>query len=362
MRAAEYGIRRPDSLLTAYSPFNVQYVPSPSRLLSLMDPLLPTGILSACLGAYAGLGKSPFEECMKTPANSLLINQKKSSSMPVDINKARPNSFLEKLKLDSRLPRSCDASPSKEEGQSLDSFHSCPTSPLHSNTALTNNIHLKPSEPHMNHNHDKERISIPSLENHHHVQPRESTKVVNELKDNHQQCNSNVEEFHSFSDNDGFGMNGTVRHSNVDIDGHHANAHMESNRLLKLNLEDHKEVYIAQQIYDPLGDEYGHTEVQYSRNDDECHVVNVVDPDQSPSGETIIIPVEDPFLRIGTPPLNEVEQLQVNDSGVVKSRSMSQVSLPIAKNPYMSPLVAPDEMLATLPPIDIVVRPMAPHK
>ncbi|KAJ7333123.1 hypothetical protein OS493_018299 [Desmophyllum pertusum] len=43
-----------------------------------------------------------------------------------------------------------------------------------------------------------------------------------------------------------------------------------------------------------------------------------------------------------------------------RTTSMSQVCLPIAKNPYMSPLLATDEMLKSLPPIDIVACTLDP--
>ncbi|XP_064613572.1 hormone-sensitive lipase-like [Liolophura sinensis] len=61
LKAVEAGIRVADGIMAAYTPTLVQYTPSPSRLLSLMDPLLPLGILSRCLAAYAGTppGTSP---------------------------------------------------------------------------------------------------------------------------------------------------------------------------------------------------------------------------------------------------------------------------------------------------------------
>lgn len=49
IRAISVGIRLPDGIMAAYTPFNIRYTPSPSRLFSLMDPLLPVGILSRCL-------------------------------------------------------------------------------------------------------------------------------------------------------------------------------------------------------------------------------------------------------------------------------------------------------------------------
>lgn len=55
IRAASFEIRVPDGIMAAYTPFMVRYTPSPSRMLGLMDPLLPMGILTRCLAAYAGV-------------------------------------------------------------------------------------------------------------------------------------------------------------------------------------------------------------------------------------------------------------------------------------------------------------------
>ena len=54
LKLIKEGIRLPDGLVIAYPPLRVQYAPSPSRMLALMDPLLPPGILKVCLRAYAG--------------------------------------------------------------------------------------------------------------------------------------------------------------------------------------------------------------------------------------------------------------------------------------------------------------------
>ena len=54
LKAIMYNIRLPDGLVVAYPPYRIQYYPSPSRILCLMDPLLPLGILKSCIQAYAG--------------------------------------------------------------------------------------------------------------------------------------------------------------------------------------------------------------------------------------------------------------------------------------------------------------------
>uniref|UniRef100_A0A4W4GZS6 Hormone-sensitive lipase n=1 Tax=Electrophorus electricus TaxID=8005 RepID=A0A4W4GZS6_ELEEL len=55
MRAVAHGVRLPDGIMAAYPAILLTMYASPSRLLSLMDPLLPLSVLSRCLSAYAGM-------------------------------------------------------------------------------------------------------------------------------------------------------------------------------------------------------------------------------------------------------------------------------------------------------------------
>jgi hormone-sensitive lipase len=43
------GVRAPAGLFMAYAPLLVSFIPSPARLLCLMDPLLPFGFMMRCL-------------------------------------------------------------------------------------------------------------------------------------------------------------------------------------------------------------------------------------------------------------------------------------------------------------------------
>jgi len=53
LKALSYSIPLPSAVLSIYGCMLVKYAPSPSRLLSLMDPLLPLGVLPKCLsGTY----------------------------------------------------------------------------------------------------------------------------------------------------------------------------------------------------------------------------------------------------------------------------------------------------------------------
>ncbi|XP_051575958.1 hormone-sensitive lipase isoform X2 [Myxocyprinus asiaticus] len=54
MQAASHGVRMPDGIVAAYPATLLTAYASPSRLLTLIDPLLPLSVLSRCLSAYAG--------------------------------------------------------------------------------------------------------------------------------------------------------------------------------------------------------------------------------------------------------------------------------------------------------------------
>ncbi|KAG7199201.1 hypothetical protein KM043_018074 [Ampulex compressa] len=79
LRCLELNIRIPDGLFMAYSPMLVEFVPSPSRLLCLADPLLPFGFMMRCLKAYAATDNKKLMrvkdhengECTKSDAESL---------------------------------------------------------------------------------------------------------------------------------------------------------------------------------------------------------------------------------------------------------------------------------------------------
>ena len=48
MKLKELGIRLPDSILAIYPLTNIKSCVSPSRIMSLIDPFLPHGLLMAC--------------------------------------------------------------------------------------------------------------------------------------------------------------------------------------------------------------------------------------------------------------------------------------------------------------------------
>ncbi|KAL8219706.1 UNVERIFIED_CONTAM: hypothetical protein K2H54_031540 [Gekko kuhli] len=62
MRAAAFGIKMPDGIMAAYPVTLMQALASPSRLLTLLDPLLPLSVLCKCLSAYAGMDPEQSED------------------------------------------------------------------------------------------------------------------------------------------------------------------------------------------------------------------------------------------------------------------------------------------------------------
>lgn len=68
-RAIKNQIRIPDALIPIYTPFLSTYSISPSRLMSIMDPLLNLGILWRCLAAYSGIDFKKETERFKTMLN-----------------------------------------------------------------------------------------------------------------------------------------------------------------------------------------------------------------------------------------------------------------------------------------------------
>lgn len=73
LRIAHLGlVPKPSGALICYAPILVSMAPSPSRMLSISDPLLPVGILSKCLLAYAGVDERqlyPDDDLVNSPTD-----------------------------------------------------------------------------------------------------------------------------------------------------------------------------------------------------------------------------------------------------------------------------------------------------
>nr|XP_056703724.1 hormone-sensitive lipase [Euleptes europaea] len=159
MRAASFGIKMPDGIMAAYPATLMQVSASPSRLLTLLDPLLPLSVLCKCLSAYAGLDPEQSEDptleklspmnmmrrdtsllfrdlrlSASTFLSSLLENTGKAdgtggadASMRKSVSEAALQSKLTPNSRESHKSQTCHNLSSIEDSSPLD--ESCPPSP-----------------------------------------------------------------------------------------------------------------------------------------------------------------------------------------------------------------------------------------
>ncbi|XP_068431477.1 lipase, hormone-sensitive a isoform X2 [Clinocottus analis] len=72
MKAICSGIRVPDGIMAAYPATLLTTDASPSRLLTLIDPLLPLGVLTKCINAYAGADSQTVQTALGSGSLSAL--------------------------------------------------------------------------------------------------------------------------------------------------------------------------------------------------------------------------------------------------------------------------------------------------
>lgn len=72
MKAISSGIRVPNGIMAAYPATLLTTDASPSRLLTLIDPLLPLGVLAKCLNAYAGADSQTVQPAVASGSLSAL--------------------------------------------------------------------------------------------------------------------------------------------------------------------------------------------------------------------------------------------------------------------------------------------------
>ncbi|XP_051018565.1 hormone-sensitive lipase isoform X1 [Acomys russatus] len=98
LRAAAYGVRVPDGIMAAYPVTTLQPSASPSRLLSLMDPLLPLSVLSKCVSAYSGTETEDHTDSDQEALGMMGLVQRDTSLFLRDLRLGASswlNSFLE---------------------------------------------------------------------------------------------------------------------------------------------------------------------------------------------------------------------------------------------------------------------------
>uniref|UniRef100_A0A3P8RGB3 Hormone-sensitive lipase n=1 Tax=Astatotilapia calliptera TaxID=8154 RepID=A0A3P8RGB3_ASTCA len=108
MRAAAFGVRMPDGIVAAYPATLLTAYASPSRLLTLMDPLLPLSVLSRCLSAYAGSGPQTEKQVEKVSTLSLV--RRDTALLLRDFRQGASN-WIHSLIDSSRAPASTSTAP-----------------------------------------------------------------------------------------------------------------------------------------------------------------------------------------------------------------------------------------------------------
>lgn len=108
LKCIDIKIRKPDGIFIAYCPVLVGFDPSPSRLLCLMDPLLPFGFMMRCLKAYSNAG------------NNVIVDQKHLEELE-NMKRAKADRN-EELKRKASLNPECDQEFIFSEDEKSDSF------------------------------------------------------------------------------------------------------------------------------------------------------------------------------------------------------------------------------------------------
>ncbi|PRD37912.1 UNVERIFIED_CONTAM: Lipe [Trichonephila clavipes] len=92
-------IRKPDAIMCCYTPLILDIVPSPSRLLCWIDPLLPLGFMISCMNAYAGNVTTEGDEYDVESEHALSGRSRKISSISEifdsSINFLKQNEWME---------------------------------------------------------------------------------------------------------------------------------------------------------------------------------------------------------------------------------------------------------------------------
>ncbi|XP_051520090.1 hormone-sensitive lipase-like isoform X3 [Myxocyprinus asiaticus] len=120
MRAMSHGVRIPDGIVAAYPATLLTTDSSPSRLLTLIDPLLPLSVLYKCIDAYAGTGSQTVQ-----PARHLdTLASLGQDTVKLIINFTQgANNWLQSL-IDPKAPSSSSSATQLSNGPSPSKSHS----------------------------------------------------------------------------------------------------------------------------------------------------------------------------------------------------------------------------------------------
>ncbi|XP_028984274.1 hormone-sensitive lipase isoform X3 [Betta splendens] len=143
MRAAAFGVRMPDGIVAAYPATLLTAYASPSRLLTLMDPMLPLSVLSRCLSAYAGAEPQTEKQVEKVSTLSMLRDFRQGASNWI-------HSLLDPSRASSSSSTSAEAGPGPTDAvrksiseASISSPHADPPVPSDASEFSTRKLSVK---------------------------------------------------------------------------------------------------------------------------------------------------------------------------------------------------------------------------
>ncbi|OAF69431.1 hypothetical protein A3Q56_02815, partial [Intoshia linei] len=101
--------RMPDAIFSHYGVFNVNWSPSPSRALSLMDPLLPLGVMYTCFDAYVDSVESMDEASLNTleRISTRLLKMERTERMDTKLKNLKMNRKESPFRYKHQYSKSC---------------------------------------------------------------------------------------------------------------------------------------------------------------------------------------------------------------------------------------------------------------
>uniref|UniRef100_A0A3Q3AFG9 Hormone-sensitive lipase n=1 Tax=Kryptolebias marmoratus TaxID=37003 RepID=A0A3Q3AFG9_KRYMA len=280
MRAAAFGVRMPDGIVAAYPATLLTAYASPSRLLTLMDPLLPLSVLSRCLSAYAG--NEPQTEKQIEKVSTLSLVRRDTALLLRDFRQGASN-WIQSLLDPNRASASSNTVRKSVSAASISSPHADPPVPNEPSESPNRKLSVKSK-------------TCQDLGSHNNAIPQSPP-----LSSEH-----------------------TVRHASTCL-------HLYNVNSIKLSRIENVSFFLS-------GD--SDTSMSYDLSS------VAIPPPAREDGSELEHPREFP---LGFEPLRS-EQLA----------EMRLQSSPVVKDPFCSPLLAPDSMLKGLPPVHIVACALDP--
>lgn len=364
LKCIDMNIRKPDGVFIAYCPVLVAFDPSPSRLLCLMDPLLPFGFLMRCLKAY-----SYSENISTTPDidEKHLLELEKLKRAKADRN--------EELKRKASLNPECDQDLNLvfSEDEKSDSFeeiscferhqtdsnlqaHISPVSDVASNDTLAGASFLTGTDNRDSHVNDTIEI----------ISPIDSIRSATSLEEDSLPITIQKNEKRSSTGGDF-----------TDIDLPATSSHEDASQHNRKYVDDFIEKYVldAEQCDDgsikPILRKVSRTmseeNIVFDISRDTISVQNFQEKVQRVAS-TLVDTVSSTITQITTSnrPIirnyscDDADEFRLLDNESVPVSPSADFIFTVPKDPYLSPIYASDEVLKQFPPIKIVTLTLDP--